>query len=425
MTDLKLQLDGWQNVSDGLPDLDVPVWLAGEGWGPLIGMRSSGTDGWLWADCCWSHYWTEDGWRSSSAEPTDFEPEAWLALPEHPNAAPDQLLVDLNASPAANYEGLRRQYDVLAALVVTKARMADYWRERYNLAQDAAGDVHALKSALQAAESQLANAKLQSDSTDSQQPIRGASYHPSLERALSLLVELAASTDDHTVTDRIDHFLETMPPLADRPGNPAAGLSRIEDMCRMIDVGEHPERHACAPASRCAAALDDQATTWAGKETGAPGPRQEPCGGCGATREDQRCIGCMHPFQPDPVPKAVRELLAALNRDGGQRQQEVGVAQAATEALAEFNRLQHALASGSDCDASNAACRVVDDAGTSMLPNPLRGTPGEVKRCPRGPHAPGADCSFCGGSGLRRICNLTACNEYGCQGSGYCSVAAE
>lgn len=423
MMTLELRAGGWLHVSDQLPELDVPVWLSGKDWGPIIGMRASSTDGWLWADCCWSHYWTDDGWRSSSAEPTDFEPEAWLALPEHPNASPDPLLVDLHASPAADYAGLRHQYEMLAALFVTKARMADYWRERFNHAQEAANEIPALKRALEAAQGQIA--PLQAGTADSQQPNRGVSPQLSLDRALSLLVELAASTDDHTVTDRIDHFLETMLPLADHPGNPAAGLSRIEAMCRMIDVGEPPEPHACAPASRCAAALDDQATTWAGKETGAPEPRQEPCGGCGATREDQRCIGCMHPFQPDPVPKAVRELLAALNRDGGQRQQEVGVDQAATEALAEFNRLQHALASGSDCDASNAACRVVDDAGTSMLPNPLRGRPGEVKRCPRGPHAPGADCSFCGGSGLRRICNLTACNEYGCQGSGYCSVAAE
>jgi hypothetical protein len=55
---------------------------------------------------------------------------------------------------------------------------------------------------------------------------------------------------------------------------------------------------------------------------------------------------------------------------------------------------------------------IIDDAGSR-----LRGVPGEIKTCPRAPHHHRDDCTLCGGTGKRRICNLTACHEYGCQGS--------
>lgn len=45
---------------------------------------------------------------------------------------------------------------------------------------------------------------------------------------------------------------------------------------------------------------------------------------------------------------AVRELLAAMNRDGGQHQHSVGIAQAAKDALTEFSRLQQTLAGQPD-----------------------------------------------------------------------------
>lgn len=45
---------------------------------------------------------------------------------------------------------------------------------------------------------------------------------------------------------------------------------------------------------------------------------------------------------------AVRELLAAMNRDGGQHQHSVGIAQAAKDALTEFSRLQQTLAEQPD-----------------------------------------------------------------------------
>lgn len=46
--------------------------------------------------------------------------------------------------------------------------------------------------------------------------------------------------------------------------------------------------------------------------------------------------------------RAVRELLAAMNRDGGQHQNNVGIAQAARDALAEFYRIRQAMAEQPD-----------------------------------------------------------------------------
>lgn len=54
---------------------------------------------------------------------------------------------------------------------------------------------------------------------------------------------------------------------------------------------------------------------------------------------------------------------------------------------------------------------VVPDAGTGMLDHQRHGNPGEVYRCPR--HS-GRNCSMCGGSGYRMVCNRTACHEHGC-----------
>ncbi|MNO15120.1 hypothetical protein D3C76_47780 [compost metagenome] len=67
----------------------------------------------------------------------------------------------------------------------------------------------------------------------------------------------------------------------------------------------------------------------------------------------------------------------------------------------------------------------VIDPGTAMWPIPMEGKPGEIKLCPRMPHAKGADCELCGGTQLRRICNLTICHEYGCQGAGVCQVEGD
>jgi len=65
----------------------------------------------------------------------------------------------------------------------------------------------------------------------------------------------------------------------------------------------------------------------------------------------------------------------------------------------------------------------VPDAGVGML-LPRRqkwGVPGESYPCPS--HS-GANCSMCGGTGYRSVCNSTACHEHGCQDGG-CSSSAE
>ncbi len=70
-----------------------------------------------------------------------------------------------------------------------------------------------------------------------------------------------------------------------------------------------------------------------------------------------------------------------------------------------------------------ATPRSVPDAGTGMLPIRLQrhGAPGEVYPCPT--HT-GDSCSYCGGTGMRAICDKTDCHEHGCQGGG-CSRTAE
>ena len=53
----------------------------------------------------------------------------------------------------------------------------------------------------------------------------------------------------------------------------------------------------------------------------------------------------------------------------------------------------------------------VPDAGTGMLDRQSYGAPGQIYKCPR--HR-GDECSLCGGSGYRAVCNRTACHEHGC-----------
>ena len=60
---------------------------------------------------------------------------------------------------------------------------------------------------------------------------------------------------------------------------------------------------------------------------------------------------------------------------------------------------------------SPPASAAVPDAGTCHLRVQRYGKTGEVYPCPQ--HA-GADCSMCGGSGYRSVCNRTACHEHGC-----------
>ncbi|MNJ47542.1 hypothetical protein D3C77_427010 [compost metagenome] len=66
---------------------------------------------------------------------------------------------------------------------------------------------------------------------------------------------------------------------------------------------------------------------------------------------------------------------------------------------------------------------VVSDAGTGMLPLNAQkwGRWGEIYPCHT--HT-GSNCSTCGGTGYRSICNRTDCHEHGCQG-GACSSTKE
>lgn len=60
---------------------------------------------------------------------------------------------------------------------------------------------------------------------------------------------------------------------------------------------------------------------------------------------------------------------------------------------------------------STPAAKTFPDAGTGHLHVQRYGKTGEVYRCPQ--HARG-DCSMCGGSGYRSVCNRTECHEHGC-----------
>lgn len=65
---------------------------------------------------------------------------------------------------------------------------------------------------------------------------------------------------------------------------------------------------------------------------------------------------------------------------------------------------------------------IVPDAGTGMLNVQQFGHPGEVYNCPR--HT-GKNCSMCGGSGYRNVCDKTDCHENGCNGEGCTSSKAD
>ncbi|BDX19656.1 hypothetical protein MFKK_24660 [Halopseudomonas aestusnigri] len=69
---------------------------------------------------------------------------------------------------------------------------------------------------------------------------------------------------------------------------------------------------------------------------------------------------------------------------------------------------------------------VVTDAGTVGRADcrEVRGYWGEVYPCPRLSRLVkkrcGPNCELCGGTGLRKVCNQTACHEYGCNGGVHC-----
>ncbi|WKN20865.1 DUF551 domain-containing protein [Azotobacter vinelandii] len=90
----------WVPSSKRLPPLDIPVWLSDEGRGVFIGMRSSSTDGWLWAECD-AYRFFGGQWEFIEAHFDDFEPSCWMPLPAAPGdtAAPEQAEQDAVTVP--------------------------------------------------------------------------------------------------------------------------------------------------------------------------------------------------------------------------------------------------------------------------------------------------------------------------------------
>lgn len=71
---------------------------------------------------------------------------------------------------------------------------------------------------------------------------------------------------------------------------------------------------------------------------------------------------------------------------------------------------------------SQKPAALVPDAGDGMFgAHEKWRRPWEVYSCPY--HREG-DCGMCGGTGFRKVCNLTACWEHGCQGAA-CRASAD
>lgn len=84
------QAERWIPVSERLPDLDTPVWLyEPEFRGVFVGMRSAGTDGWLWAECSGFQMDDDGSWESVDAYFDDFRPTLWMPLPTAPTQGGD------------------------------------------------------------------------------------------------------------------------------------------------------------------------------------------------------------------------------------------------------------------------------------------------------------------------------------------------
>jgi hypothetical protein len=83
---------GWRAVSESLPDLDVPVWLAHADTGDVfVGGRCDIGDGqWGWCNAYGSfHYDKRDGWQAHDMEFDDDYPVThWMPLPTQPIPTP-------------------------------------------------------------------------------------------------------------------------------------------------------------------------------------------------------------------------------------------------------------------------------------------------------------------------------------------------
>lgn len=79
------QAGEWIACSERLPPVDVPVWLFVPGVeSPFIGERSSGSDGWLWAEVRGVTMQADGSWSADDAYFDDFEPALWMPLPAPP-----------------------------------------------------------------------------------------------------------------------------------------------------------------------------------------------------------------------------------------------------------------------------------------------------------------------------------------------------
>jgi hypothetical protein len=89
-------MSGWVSIGDQrddqLPEMDEPVWLflpARASWRPsmVIGCRADNQNGhWYWCRC-YDDVWYDDRdgrWKTCTAEPEDYRPTHWMALPMPP-----------------------------------------------------------------------------------------------------------------------------------------------------------------------------------------------------------------------------------------------------------------------------------------------------------------------------------------------------
>ena len=82
--DALIKTGGWIPVSEGLPDIDLPVWVW-NGTDIWVGCRAEESDGWLWAKS-YSHpeYYAGE-WTCADAETDDdYQPTHWMPLPIPP-----------------------------------------------------------------------------------------------------------------------------------------------------------------------------------------------------------------------------------------------------------------------------------------------------------------------------------------------------
>jgi hypothetical protein len=79
----------WVRTEEGLPPLDLPVWMFLADTGQIvIGCRSEAEEGWLWGECYDGDYWWDNEkriWKADNCEQDDdYQPTHWQYLPQPP-----------------------------------------------------------------------------------------------------------------------------------------------------------------------------------------------------------------------------------------------------------------------------------------------------------------------------------------------------